>query len=253
VKEVIESTREAQRSEYDLSAQEAMADSAFWMMLSSVIGSAVGAFGVFYLALTLAETRLAVKAAEDAVKVSRAYLHVESIKFWVGDRTINPKAIAWVKNSGETPAKWFNVVSAANLYPIDYSYPSAIEINPETDRELMWNAIGGGDELSVLIQISHDVITKIRDAARNSNDHQIVISGVVQYETFFSEIFETEFMFVGRPLPTRKKVKVTDENIKLTEIEEKQRRAGSIIEFNTEEPHTLQRARRRLSSYKQIN
>jgi hypothetical protein len=107
-----------------------------------------------------------------------------------------------------------------------------------------WNALGGGDQLSAPIRISDDVSANIKTAATRRKDHLLLISGFVRYETFFSEVFETEFMFVCRPLPEFKSPKLTETQIALRQQQ------GLAIFVSGEEPHKMQRAGRRLSSYK---
>jgi hypothetical protein len=71
VREIIEASDEHQRANYDLAAQQGMDEWAFWMMWTGVFSAGVTAIGVYWVKETLAETRKAVRAADDAVVVTR--------------------------------------------------------------------------------------------------------------------------------------------------------------------------------------
>ncbi|HEX8468727.1 MAG TPA: hypothetical protein VF620_13080 [Allosphingosinicella sp.] len=60
----IAASREAQRDEYDLSAQNQMADWAFWMMIVSAVTTAIAGWALWYVKGTLDETRAMAREAE---------------------------------------------------------------------------------------------------------------------------------------------------------------------------------------------
>ncbi|MEC5291220.1 hypothetical protein VSX64_08700 [Aurantimonas sp. C2-6-R+9] len=115
VREIIESTNEEKRAERDLAAQSGMDEWAFWMMWASFFSAGVTGLGVYWVKETLAETRHAVKAADDAVVVTReigraqtrAYLHVASATFHAEPQ--NFVIELKLKNSGPTPARIRNI------------------------------------------------------------------------------------------------------------------------------------------------
>lgn len=106
------------QAEYDLKAQQDMAAWAFGMLIVTVWLSVITLVGVLFVGWTLRETRRAVKAADDAVKVTRdmgeaqtrAYLHAEFVKIgteaFSGEDGSNIKFVAEIQviNSGATPA-----------------------------------------------------------------------------------------------------------------------------------------------------
>lgn len=236
VKEIVEATNEHQRSENDLSAQQAMADWAYWMMIVSVAGFFVGASGVVLVALILAETREAVRVTREIGQdQSRAYVHVNKAELYWGNRhAASPGVTLTVCNTGATPAKWFAISSRVIVSywtedgpPEDTVFASV----PLPDEPFIWNAIGANAELTApgLRAADKDELTKaIRNIVR------IDALGVIRYETFFGEIFESEFWFVARgPL-----------DWKYRDIEGGK---GSV-----EVPHRMVRAAGRLRTYEKM-
>lgn len=80
----IEATREDQRSEYDLSAQNQMADWAFWMMVATIVTALLTGWALFYIKRTLDATREAVEdtseatlAMKEANKITRDIMELE--------------------------------------------------------------------------------------------------------------------------------------------------------------------------------
>lgn len=71
VEEAIQTSGEYQRAERDLAAQKNMATYAKWLLALSVFTTVVTAFGVWFVKITLDETRKAVKSADDAVGATR--------------------------------------------------------------------------------------------------------------------------------------------------------------------------------------
>jgi hypothetical protein len=72
VREIIEATREDQRSEADLRAQQGMELWAFWMMLLTAGSVFVTGVGVIYVRLTLREAQITTGAAIDGAKAAAA-------------------------------------------------------------------------------------------------------------------------------------------------------------------------------------
>lgn len=118
--EVVEACNEHERSEKDLIAQTEMALWALGMLVVSTLMMLVSALGVWWIRGTLTETRKAVKAADNAVTVTReigqaqirAYLSVNSIKaqYIIAQSSKGTTTIDWafefkLRNSGQTPAR----------------------------------------------------------------------------------------------------------------------------------------------------
>ena len=112
IREEIQAAQESQRAEYDLKAQQEMADWAFWMIVASVAAVVVTATGVVYVAATLGQTRKGVKAAVDVVDVTRemgqrqmrAYVGVTKGRATYDKDTGNLQYSVTIENTGQTPA-----------------------------------------------------------------------------------------------------------------------------------------------------
>lgn len=117
--EVAQADPDAERSNYDLQAQQEMAVWAFAMFLSSIAGVLVTGVGVVYVARTLRLTRRATDAAVEAVEVTRELGGIQVRAFvTVGDINVSnfevghyPKIRLTIKNTGQSPANRFQIVT----------------------------------------------------------------------------------------------------------------------------------------------
>lgn len=111
----IEANREAKRSDYDLKAQQEMAEWAFGMLLVSIAGLAVTTIGVLFVLQSLRLARAAVDRAAEANRLSQEAIIVDQ-RAWIvtelildGDLEITETGMglgvrAVHKNIGKTPA-----------------------------------------------------------------------------------------------------------------------------------------------------
>jgi len=120
IEEAIAASRDAQRSEKDLSAQRQMADWAFWVLVASCISTVVTALGTVFLAIQIDLTRKALKgtnnatdAMREANKIAKSHQRpwvTVAVKLISGIFYKEPGGKAWlktivvVKNVGNTPA-----------------------------------------------------------------------------------------------------------------------------------------------------
>jgi hypothetical protein len=123
IKGVVEATRESQRSEYDLSAQEAMAEWAFWMLVTSSISFIIGAIGIWFVALTLMEARKTTRAAFATLHANRAWVLYDNIDFIPANGKMKGVEMKqaliiriWLRNTGLSPAT--NVYGMADLQQV---------------------------------------------------------------------------------------------------------------------------------------
>lgn len=125
IEKAIHASVENQRAEKDLAAQQNMAFYALWLLAISTLTTGITAFGVWYVRRTLVETSEAVRAADDAVAVTReigrkqtrAYVVVSepSIDFKdVGGTQFLIVKIVF-KNTGQTPAMKFGATFSAHF------------------------------------------------------------------------------------------------------------------------------------------
>lgn len=184
-----------------------------WLVaIFSTVGVGVSVWAVILVRDTLSETRKAVKAADDAVIVtremgkdqSRAYVHVDRAELrWGDDQAIAPSFRLYVVNTGHTPAKWFAYKGEVFTRKLDED-GRVIDLrkfsqNPVPERDFVrWNALGPGKELS--FNIDPITIEDVRETY-GKKDVSLEVAGVLRYCTFFDEIFESEFWFMLKRPP----------------------------------------------------
>jgi hypothetical protein len=108
--EQIAAARDDQRSEYDLSAQQQMADWAFWMMAVSAVTMAVAIWALWYVKGTLDETRAMTTEAKNTTAAAEAALRETQ-------RVAAAELRPWVT----IEAKITKVKKHANRVEVDYS------------------------------------------------------------------------------------------------------------------------------------
>ncbi len=142
--------RDHHRAEQDLDAQREMADWAEGMLWATLIIGVftifVTALGAFWVKKTLDVTRAAVKAADDAVEVTRAVGNAQIRPYLSVDGFIAPHASVMLggstveftfKNHGVTPAN-LTYVDAVSFVD-SFATPETVEV-PETG----WCRLGNG-------------------------------------------------------------------------------------------------------------
>lgn len=186
-----EGTRRSEtRAEQNLNAQQEMADWAEAMLWTSIISTLVTAIGVVYVALTLAETRNAVKAADDAVVVTReigqaqvrAYIAIGNLKvdgFLVG---IKPVVSFTIKNVGQSPASRFQIVTRV-MYdrgPV----PAKFRFAGEKWDGMRIDIPAGGttNQETELPTLSNDIYEEF-----SSGQRTLMAFGLVRYQTIFGK------------------------------------------------------------------
>lgn len=222
IKEEIEASGEAQRGEYDLSAQQDMSDWAFWMIWISVASVAVTSIGVAFVWRTLEHTtealkeaRRATKAAQDAVEVTRtigqnqlrAYLVFtpKRVKFDAIDPAmytarrlhgrIRIRITGELKNFGHTPASDIRTeATIACLHLPDARRVDGVSI-PRPAQEI--GSLAPGD----VGEAFYEQVIDVDDRLIISNQQNIVLVGVVAYETLTTAKGETTFTQIMSGLP----------------------------------------------------
>jgi len=204
---VIESTEMAQNqseSRQGLFAQQDMSRWAFWMMIISGCTLLVTGIGIVWIRDTLVETRRAVKAADDAVKVTRdigeaqisPYLSIVHASAFIDERN-GISFTVQVKNSGQTPAKNVHVIVSVWINRPCIMPNSEQKVEGHTSVEVfsrplhVGNVPAGSTEGSGLYQ-THGLSFPV-DAVRNE-DGLIQAGagniGVFATDTFGNEVFE---------------------------------------------------------------
>ena len=205
--EVIDASRDYERGEYDLAAQENMAQYALLGLGIAAFGAAVTSAATFFVYRTLEATRDAVtqangatEAARQAVAVtretgrdqSRAYVHMKSIR-WAeaADRVL---VTLIVENSGETPCPRFEVGAIVNK--VTAGLPG--REYPPIDVDLTgWSALPGRQEFTIPIVPAFGD-SEQRVLARDITKEIILVQGSIRYSTIYGELYESEFSFMGK-------------------------------------------------------
>ncbi|TPE51506.1 hypothetical protein [Amaricoccus solimangrovi] len=204
--EAIESSREDQRAEYNLNAQESMARWTFWLLGLSVITTGVAGGGIYYVHATLTETRAAVRAAEAANEVSRdvgqaqirAYLSLtpglpSGVK--IDDF---PSVQIFVENTGQSPA--YSVLCASAIVPRNWyfdgnenflvmtSFDKAPFQTPEALGTIGANGRSPTEAKCILL-----LDRSLYDKCFDRGDDAMFLAAIVTYVDVFGASHETRF------------------------------------------------------------
>jgi hypothetical protein len=180
-------------TEYDLQAQQDMAEWAFVMFVASLLGVIVTGTATVYVALTLHEARRTTDVTRQiGMDQSRAYVQAETAKIYWGVSTdFQPIIRVEVSNTGQTPAHWFGY----KCHAVSDFETTGLEFQRQYFHEKTvkrWSSLGIGQTLT--FDINNDDVSKIISLAHTTNG-QLRIDGVIVYRTFFDELVETEFSF----------------------------------------------------------
>ncbi len=177
-------------------------------ILASVV---LGVVGALLLWLTLKRTREANETAQKAVAVtrevgqhqSRAYLHIEKVEGYWGDvtgREFSP--LIYVKNTGMTPARWFEVkwkyFKLDRGSKLDSVEKFFAEVRGDKEIKFMrYMALGSQSEWSVRAWPADGEFGE--GLYRERKGKRLFVAGVLRYETMYGEVFESEFVFSADP------------------------------------------------------
>lgn len=192
--EAEKASREDHRAEQDLNAQRQMADWAKWMFYATAVVGAltvgVTGVGIYWVKETLAETQKAVKAAEDAVAVTRemgerqmrAYIWIETSEMKDVGANKTPYAHIGIKNYGQTPAQILGHKSWLGLYHYpnigEIQYPDAGTVNP--------HPLGPSRENAIFPKMARALTQQEYDALKEGRA-VFLIYGRVEYEDIFGD------------------------------------------------------------------
>jgi hypothetical protein len=184
-----------QLAKLDLVAQRAMVCWAEWAFLAtstSVIVSAVALIGLFS---SLRQTKRAIRDNREIGEVeAQAYVHAASAKFGETNNIL----IA-CKNTGATPASHFSVNGTAKVVKRGAISGS---IAAAKNGFKTWPALGPGEELTVSIDNSRELIKKFLQ--NRDQDDILLVSGSIIYCTIFNHDHVTDYaFFVDNRSPTR--------------------------------------------------
>ncbi len=206
--EAVETAQHQSESRQDLYAQQDMSKWAFWMMIVSGLTLFVTGLGIVWIRDTLTETRRAVRAADDAVTVTReigetqtrAYVHVESAEVrWLNSlgqfagtsRQDVMCIITTIRNTGSTPARWHEIEGIVQVMERTQDRPKCLKT--KTISVLRWGEIAPHGESRSHV-VGEGIVDLFHQVGGNHN-RMLRIKGLVRYETEFSEIRESPFAF----------------------------------------------------------
>ena len=199
-----------EQAKKDLQAQQDMAAWALGMLIVTYWLTVITLLGVLFVWRTLIAARDTVDATKEVGRdQSRAYVDVDAVFLkWGGPMMKNPKFTLVVRNSGATPAKWYQIKSdyltsahADGSSDIPNSF-STLKITSEFSRK--WSGIASGEDgLTVkgpVVRDQRDIKQCLYEHKTISPDravptHSVYVFGVVRYCTAFDEIYTSEFCF----------------------------------------------------------
>jgi hypothetical protein len=196
-----------QKDDYNERSVRAAEKSADWTMVTAIIGG----FGTVLVGASLIFSAQAAKAALEAVRVtrevaqdqSRAYLAAEKAELlWGTDKGELPKIILHLRNTGQTPAKWFELRTVTTTRELNAdgsvaSPPTFSEFELSSRRNPRWAGAPANEVITreVLSPSEREMVSSIYLVKT-----AIIVAGTIRYKTFFDEIFESDFLFVCRQL-----------------------------------------------------
>ena len=212
IQEAVETSGEYQRAEYDLAAQQNMSEWAKWLLILTMLGTTVTVIGVVFVWKTLLATQAAVAATQESSRdANRAYVDVDAVMFFWGSQAgQSPEIKISLRNSGATPAKWYQIRQNYMIYDHAVSEPfgdtfSSLPLHPRFSKR--WNGIPPKESgMRTAGPVVRDV-SEVRKCWRppleigvtpKDNTHGIAVFGEVRYCTAFDEIYVSQF-FYGLP------------------------------------------------------
>ncbi len=186
-------------TEYDLEAQQDMAEWALLMVLLSIFGLVVSSVGIAFVAANLRQADRAIRSSEgNARDQNRAYLNAASADLLWGDwEGTKPAIVLGIQNSGQTPAVGIEI--ASRIFITDAEKESTDRLNfsdVELHGAMKRRAVAmPGNGFVLPFECSDEseraTLTNVYGELRVIN-----VAGVISYETIFNEIVETQFWFI---------------------------------------------------------
>ncbi|MDV2968760.1 hypothetical protein RZ532_22480 [Nitratireductor aquimarinus] len=196
-------------SRYDIYHPTEGSESKYSQISIDTISSAAQ---IFIAVFGFAGIYLAHKANKNARRIgidqTQAYVHVEGAKLnWGSENAERPDIQVHVINTGQTPARWFAITSKVKviqLAPNGTFKPERgfLDEPREWFKFSRWASLGNSKDGLTASVCSTDESTMLREFYNERSSIAVTVSGVVRYETFYSEVFESEFFFCV-PSPAR--------------------------------------------------
>lgn len=192
VEEQVRAQHESQRSEYDLSAQQAMADWALGVLVVSFVTLIATVAGVIYVRNTLLETR------KIGNKQLRAYVSVISLEIVHTSGDWMPNIRIKFKNFGQTPAYGLKNVCDYEFHRLGQPGQPRFSVRP-AHRQVGKMDLGPGQDMTstMLIPVSQWEVYKPLLEGKITSLHRadLFVFGEVTYCDAFDEPRWTKYRF----------------------------------------------------------
>lgn len=199
----------AKQAEYDLKAQQDMAEWAFGMLIVTIWIAVTTFVGVVFVGWTLKVTRqMAVDTREMSQSQSRAYVDVGSVRlYWGTPGGEHPEFKVSIFNWGNTPAKWFQIRQGYTLVPIQngMNLPKTFdELSLPKEFGPIWNGINPSPDGMSFDGPIVESVEELKKCWRDppsaikhvpDNTHGVLVFGEIKYCTIFDEIYVSQFYF----------------------------------------------------------
>ncbi|WP_371229392.1 hypothetical protein [Roseovarius sp. 2305UL8-3] len=173
------------------------------MMIFTVIAAALLLGTLIITQRMLRDTR------EIGQDQSRAYIHADKAQFfWGSNAMLNPKIVVSVRNSGNTPARWYQIrakeflwgdENREHLAPNDWSEISAgVEFGGKLHSV---PAAQSQTSIELKLELTKEEIEKIKLRIFGELGAGFGIIGEIRYCSYFGEIFVTGFSFGRAGIP----------------------------------------------------
>lgn len=132
------------------------------------------------------QNEIARRSARDQ---TRAYVHAATAELTESEL---PSVYIEVENTGNTPAHWFEIGANSFVANEDGTFKSLVNFGSVTGFT-RWSGLASGIKLKAPTGSPMEKLTIQNGKSRNSD---VIVYGIVRYETIFNEIYETQFAFV---------------------------------------------------------
>ncbi|SDZ43350.1 hypothetical protein SAMN05444004_11473 [Jannaschia faecimaris] len=252
IQEEIETSHDHNRSDQDLDAQQTMAFFTQIMGATALLGVVLGVGSVALIYMTLSETReMTAQARGMGRDQSRAYVHADRAHFfWGGESQKHPRVEIWVRNTGLTPANWYEIRIKDLVYPhegFDETTPLIDQVKLPEKFEGPWNAIPADSKGNkATFHFDRDETKRIKLAAMDglglsAPTYGLSIVGEIRYQTFFGEVFVSQFVFGRSMLPAYRLERSETRDVD-----------GVKVTDNIEKPIHLSRYAAKIDTYKKV-
>ncbi|MFW2446010.1 MAG: hypothetical protein ACN4E6_01670 [Qipengyuania pacifica] len=180
----------------ELCAQWKSADAAAESAKSSTRAAWIGVISSVLVFLALGVALQSNKIArQTARRQLRAYVHPDRI--WLLFRDNKPYLGFRIKNTGQTPAKWFEIEARVKIMSV--TDESRSQVGPIAEKT-RWAVIGAGSDRTAGIKpLNPDNMSIVEFHRNKEKGGEFFALGRIRYCDIFDHVWETEFTAFARP------------------------------------------------------